>query len=142
MTLLFWRVGNRINQEILGNQRAEYGKRIVPTVSAQLEKAYGRNFTEKNVRRMLKFAEQFTDFNIVVLLSNQLSWSHFVELFPLKVKKLGYSMLKKVSKQGKESENYVNKFPKRYLKEQRLLIYNYTQQRLTFQRILLKILTY
>lgn len=87
MTLLFWRVGNRINQEILGNQRAEYGKRIVPTVSAQLEKAYGRNFTEKNVRRMLKFAEQFTDFNIVVLLSNQLSWSHFVELFPLKSQK-------------------------------------------------------
>ena len=84
MTLLFWRVGNRINQEILGNQRAEYGKRIVPTLSAQLEKAYGRNFTEKNVRRMLKFAEQFTDFNIVVPLSNQLSWSHFVELFPLK----------------------------------------------------------
>lgn len=84
MTLLFWRVGHRINQEILGNQRAKYGKRIVPTVSAQLEKAYGRNFTEKNVRRMLKFAEQFTDFNIIVLLSNQLSWSHFVELFPLK----------------------------------------------------------
>lgn len=84
MTLLFWRVGHRINQEILGNQRAEYGKRIVPTVSAQLEKAYGRNFTEKNVRRMLKFAEQFADFNMVVPLSNQLSWSHFVELFPLK----------------------------------------------------------
>ena len=56
----------------------------MPTVSALLEKAYGRNFTEKNVRRMLKFSEQFTDFNIVVLLSNQLSWSHFVELFPLK----------------------------------------------------------
>jgi hypothetical protein len=87
MTLLFWRVSNRINQKILRNQRAEYGKRIVPTVSAQLEKAYGRNFTEKNVRRMLKFAEQFTDFNIVVLLSNQLSWSHFVELFPLKSQK-------------------------------------------------------
>lgn len=60
MTLLFWRVGNRINQEILGNQRAEYEKRIVPTVSAQLEKAYRRNFTEKNVRRMLRFAEYWT----------------------------------------------------------------------------------
>ena len=60
---------------------------IVPTLSAQLEKAHRRNFTEKNVRRMLKFAEQFADFNVVVPLSNQLSWSHFVELLPLKSQK-------------------------------------------------------
>ena len=36
LTQLFWRVGNRINQEILQHKRAEYGKQIVPTVSAQL----------------------------------------------------------------------------------------------------------
>ena len=52
VTLLFWQVGNRINNHILQNKRADYGKQIVPTVSAQLEKEYGRNFTEKNVRRM------------------------------------------------------------------------------------------
>jgi predicted nuclease of restriction endonuclease-like (RecB) superfamily len=84
VTVLFWQVGNRINQNILQNKRAEYGKQIVPTVSAQLEKKYGRNFTEKNVRRMIRFAEQFTDFQIVVKLSRELSWSHFVELLPLK----------------------------------------------------------
>jgi predicted nuclease of restriction endonuclease-like (RecB) superfamily len=53
-------------------------------VSAQLENRFGRNFTEKNVRRMVKFAEQFDDFQIVVTLSRQLSWSHFIELLPLK----------------------------------------------------------
>ena len=84
VTFLFWQVGNRINQEILQNKRAEYGKQIVPTVSAQLENKYGRNFTEKNVRRMIRFAEQFTDSQIVVTLARQLSWSHFVELLPLK----------------------------------------------------------
>jgi hypothetical protein len=78
VTILFWQVGNRINQDILQNKRAEYGKQIVPTLSAQLENKYGRNFTEKNVRRMLRFAEQFSDFQIVVTLSRQLSWSHFV----------------------------------------------------------------
>lgn len=36
VTILFWQVGNRINQEILQNKRAEYGKQIVPTL--QLEK--------------------------------------------------------------------------------------------------------
>ena len=66
------------------NKRADYGKQIVPTVSAQLENAYGKNFTEKNVRRMIQFAEQFSDFTIVVTLSRQLSWSHFLVLIPLK----------------------------------------------------------
>ena len=47
VTMLFWQVGNRINQEILKNKRADYGKRIVPTLSAQLENIYGKNFTEK-----------------------------------------------------------------------------------------------
>lgn len=84
LTLLFWQVGARINREILQNKRAEYGKQIVSIVSAQLESAYGRNFTEKNVRRMMQFAEQFQDFQIVVPLARQLSWSHFLILFPIK----------------------------------------------------------
>lgn len=77
LTMLFWQVGKRINEEILGNQRADYGKQIVPTVSTQLEEKYGRNFTEKNVRRMMQFANVFPDFQIVVTLSRQLSWSYF-----------------------------------------------------------------
>jgi predicted nuclease of restriction endonuclease-like (RecB) superfamily len=84
LTLLFWQVGNCINNEILKNKRADYGKQIVATLSAQLEKSYGRNFTEKNVRRMMQFAEQFADFEIVVPLARQLSWSHFTILIPLK----------------------------------------------------------
>lgn len=84
LTLLFWQIGFRINETILQNKRAEYGKQIVPTVSAQLENKYGRNFTEKNVRRMLRLAEQFTDRQIVVTLSRQLSWLHFIELLPIK----------------------------------------------------------
>lgn len=49
LTLLFWQVGNRINEEVLKNERAQYGKQIVATVSAQIELKYGRNFNEKNV---------------------------------------------------------------------------------------------
>jgi len=84
LTVLFWQVGKRISDEILQNQRADYGKQIVSTVSAELENRYGRNFTEKNVRRMIQFAELFPDFQIVVTLSRQLSWSHFLVLIPLK----------------------------------------------------------
>ena len=53
LTMLFWHVGKRINENILQNKRADYGKQIVSTVSTQLENKYGRNFTEKNARRML-----------------------------------------------------------------------------------------
>jgi predicted nuclease of restriction endonuclease-like (RecB) superfamily len=81
---LFWKVGKRISDEILKNERAEYGKQIVATISTQLEANFGRNFTEKNVRRMIQFSEEFPDFEIVVTLSRQLSWSHFLILIPLK----------------------------------------------------------
>lgn len=83
LTLLFWSIGNRINQNILQNKRADYGKQIVVTLSRQLTEKYGRNFEEKNLRRMLQFAEQF-DEQIVVTLSRQLSWSHILVLLPLK----------------------------------------------------------
>ncbi len=84
VTILFWQVGNRINQDILQNKRAEYGKQIVSTLSTQLENKYGRNFEVKNLRRMMQFAEQFTDFQIVVTLSRQLSWSHYLAILPIK----------------------------------------------------------
>lgn len=84
LTMLFWQVGKRIHEEVLNKERAEYGKQIVAVVSAQLENKFGRNFNEKNVRRMMQFSEQFSDVEIVVTLSRQLSWSHFLNLNPLK----------------------------------------------------------
>lgn len=84
LTLLFWQIGYRVNETILQNKRAEYGKQIVPTLSAQLETKYGRSFTEKNLRRMLRFAEQFSDKELVIKLAYKLSWSHFIEILPIK----------------------------------------------------------
>ncbi|GJQ07004.1 DUF1016 domain-containing protein [Capnocytophaga cynodegmi] len=84
LTLVFWQVGKRINEDVLSNERATYGKRIVPMIANELESKYGRNFTEKNIRRMMQFAEVFPDFQIVVTLSRQLSWSQFLVLIPLK----------------------------------------------------------
>ena len=84
LTLLFWQVGKRINEEILKNERAEYGKQTVVNLAFELERLYGKNFSEKNIRRMLRFAAEFPDFEIVPPLAAQLSWSHFIELFSLK----------------------------------------------------------
>ncbi len=48
LSIMYWHIGNRINTEVLDNQRAEYGKQIVASVSRQL------------------------------------SWSHFIDVIPLK----------------------------------------------------------
>ncbi len=86
LTLAFWQIGRQINKNILKNKRAAYGKQIIVTLSRELEKEYGRSFNEKNIRRMVQFADKFSDFEIVVTLSRQLSWSHFLILIPLKTK--------------------------------------------------------
>ena len=36
-TMMYWHIGERINREVLGNQRAEYGKQIVAQVARQLQ---------------------------------------------------------------------------------------------------------
>ncbi|MCL2065723.1 MAG: PDDEXK nuclease domain-containing protein, partial [Candidatus Cloacimonetes bacterium] len=81
--LLFWKIGQCINCDILENKRADYGKQIVSLLATQLTEKYGRGFDIRNVRRMMQFAEQFQDFTIVSTLSTQLSWSHFIEILPL-----------------------------------------------------------
>lgn len=82
--LLFWEIGRHINVDILENKRADYGKKIVSALTTQLTEQYGRSFEARNLRRMMQFAEQFSDFTIVSALPTQLSWTHFVEILPLK----------------------------------------------------------
>jgi predicted nuclease of restriction endonuclease-like (RecB) superfamily len=84
LTLLHWQVGDRIRREVLGKERAEYGAEIVSTLGRQLEMEFGRGFADKNLRRMVQFAEVFPDPEIVVSLIRQLTWTHFIALIPLK----------------------------------------------------------
>jgi predicted nuclease of restriction endonuclease-like (RecB) superfamily len=84
ITLVYWQVGYTINTHILQNKRAEYGKQILTPLAVQLVEKYGNGFAEKNLRRMMQFASIYNEFKIVVTLSRQLSWSHFIELIPLK----------------------------------------------------------
>jgi predicted nuclease of restriction endonuclease-like (RecB) superfamily len=83
LTLLYWRIGKRINEEILKGGRAEYGKEIVVSLARQLEADYGRGFSEKSLRHMLRFAEAFPDDRIVSALMRQLSWTHFLSIIYL-----------------------------------------------------------
>lgn len=84
LTLLYWQIGVRISLDWLHNGRAAYGQEILPTLSAKLVPEYGKGFGARNLARMIDFSEAFPDQQIVATLSQQLSWSHFVEILPLK----------------------------------------------------------
>ncbi len=84
MTLLYWRIGKRICDDILRKERAGYGDEIVATLSRQLTTDYGGGFSEKSLRHMILFSETFPELEIVYTLSRQLSWSHFKEIIYLK----------------------------------------------------------
>ena len=84
LTMLYWQIGKRINDEILKGERAAYGKEIVAMLSKHLVQDYGNGFSEKNLRRMLQFAKVFPDEQNVVSLIRHLSWTHFIVLIPIK----------------------------------------------------------
>jgi predicted nuclease of restriction endonuclease-like (RecB) superfamily len=84
LTLLYWRIGKRINDDVLHGVRADYGKAVVATLGKQLETEFGRGFSLKSLRHMIRFAEVYPDVEIVSSLLRQLSWSHFLTLIYLK----------------------------------------------------------
>ncbi len=45
MTALYWQIGSTIKNEVLKNERAEYGLQIVHSLSAQLEKEFGKGWS-------------------------------------------------------------------------------------------------
>lgn len=83
MTIMYWRIGDRINREVLRGERAAYGKQIVATLSRQLTEEYGKGFDSKNLHRMMQFANVFPDEEIVAPLARQLSWSHFLQVISI-----------------------------------------------------------
>jgi predicted nuclease of restriction endonuclease-like (RecB) superfamily len=100
LTILYWQIGKRINEEILNDRRAGYGKQIVATLWRQLELDYGNSFSEKNLRRMMQFASVFPNYEIVVSVIRHLSWTHIIVLIPIddKSKRQFYIEMCKIEK--------------------------------------------
>ena len=61
LVLLYWRIGKRIREEILLQDRADYGKRVVEALSDSLKLEYGSGFGRRNLFNMIRFAEIFQD---------------------------------------------------------------------------------
>ena len=75
-------VGKKYNKRTLFRMRQFYiifNNEKVSQVATQLQALYGsKGFEIRNVRRMMQFAQQFTDWEIVSTLVTKLSLSHFI----------------------------------------------------------------
>ena len=76
LTLLYWNIGKNINDVVLKNDRADYGKKLIFSLSQELSERYGTGFNKRNLHSFIKLNAIFQDITIVHTVCAQLSWSH------------------------------------------------------------------
>ena len=76
LTLLYWKIGKNINDDVLNKNRADYGKKLVLGLSQELSDRYGTGFNKRNLHSFIKLNTVFQDITIVHTVCAQLSWSH------------------------------------------------------------------
>jgi predicted nuclease of restriction endonuclease-like (RecB) superfamily len=83
LVLTYWHVGKTIKTQVLQGERATYGAGVLKQLAERLTRDYGSGFSPSGLTRMAKFFDYLPDENMVATLSQQLSWSHFVELIKI-----------------------------------------------------------
>lgn len=80
MTKTYFLIGKRIvEEEQDGNRRAEYGKKLMKTLSEKLTKEFGRGFSQRNLEQMRTFYLRYS-ISQTVSAEFKLSWSHYLIL--------------------------------------------------------------
>lgn len=83
MIILYWNVGKIIKTQILNDERAEYGRATVKSLSKELVDNYGKGYSQRNLFNMVNLYEAINDFEILQTLSAKLSWSHLLKLIAI-----------------------------------------------------------
>ena len=83
ITLLYWKIGERINTEILKEKRAEYGKQILKELAKSLTFHYGSGWGERHLRYCIQLSEIFPELKILHTVCAKLTWSHLKILINL-----------------------------------------------------------
>ena len=84
LVLRNWLLGRRIAEEELKVETREelYGRKVIPNLSEELTREYGKGFTKRSLYQCVQFYRMFPE--IVQSLTAQsfprLSWTHYVEL--------------------------------------------------------------
>lgn len=64
MIILYWNIGKIIKNEILKNERAEYGKTIIKSLSRELTNSYGKGYSQANLFNMVRQYNLISPINI------------------------------------------------------------------------------
>ncbi|MBQ7250603.1 MAG: DUF1016 family protein [Bacilli bacterium] len=83
MVMLYWSIGKTISEVLLHGEKPDYGRGAIEDISARLTLEFGRGFDKTTVHRMVQLYQEIPEEEKVATLSQQLSWSHFVELLPI-----------------------------------------------------------
>jgi predicted nuclease of restriction endonuclease-like (RecB) superfamily len=74
--MLHWKIGVCIKEDILRNQRADYGKQIVKSLSQRLTERYGRGWSDRQLLHCIRAAYTFSEEQIGYAVRTQLTWTH------------------------------------------------------------------
>ena len=93
--MMFWHIGQYINEDMGYKQYSAYGSKILATLSQRLTERYGKGYTYSAVTRMMKVAQCYSDEEMFATLSQTLTWSHFLELVTIEndTKRLFYQQM-------------------------------------------------
>ncbi|MDO8915794.1 MAG: PDDEXK nuclease domain-containing protein [Coriobacteriia bacterium] len=83
LTMLYWGIGRRIREDVLGLEKPEYGRAVVTRLAERLTVRYGRGYSRSRLFRMVQFAAIYESREIVAPLARQLTWSHLLQLIAL-----------------------------------------------------------
>lgn len=81
--LLNWTVGTRVKEEILNNQRADYGKQVVKKLSVLLTENYGKGWGYEKLKHCVRSAYLFSEEEIRYAVRTQLTWTHLRSLMSI-----------------------------------------------------------
>jgi predicted nuclease of restriction endonuclease-like (RecB) superfamily len=79
--LMYWQIGKVIfEEEQQGKERAEYGKYLIKSISAEFQPKLGSGFSVRQLERYRQFYRQFP---IASALRTQFSWTHYKTLLSI-----------------------------------------------------------
>ena len=83
LCIMHWQIGTRIKEDVLLNQRAEYGKQIVRNLSVKLTERFGNGWSIYKLQHCVRAAYTFSEEEILYAVRTQLTWTHLRSLMSI-----------------------------------------------------------